>query len=222
MPEEDFSDDSEVRHEPVVTAHDSSVSLRRAPVPRVVGCLLALAAVGVVMVLTFYFLSGWMNTLLVHSPDLRVKTVMKDVQVAVGHFKTEYQVFPVPSISADTDSQLRSEGTFITALLAQETGEPSLNRRNIKFLDQPLAKHGQRGLVKEGDELRLVDFWGEMFYIHLDTNGDNRILNPEASADAEWLQEHPQPPHINTSVVIYSSGPDRDPNTWEDNITSWR
>ena len=57
-----------------------------------------------------------------------------------------------------------------------------------------------------------VDAWGEEFYIRFDTDNDERIETPNTGSQTKLIFE----PH-----VIYSSGPDRDPTTWKDNITTW-
>ena len=64
-------------------------------------------------------------------------------------------------------------------------------------------------------EIVYQDRWGEPYYIVLDTNKDGVIGNPEVKD--ELLSEIL--PH---RVLIYSSGPDRDPKTWKDNVCSWR
>lgn len=142
-----------------------------------------------------------------------VKSTMKDLTIATGNFRTEYNRFPLPApIDETKDMFLRSKGAMFAALLGQDD---KLNPRKIKFADLPLAKDQKNGLLEENKEWVLVDRWGEMYYLGLDTNGDNRIDNPEP--------EGPKAPaFLNTSMMVYSSGPDRDPKTWEDNVCSWR
>lgn len=142
-----------------------------------------------------------------------VKSAMKHLAVAMGHFRIEYNRFPLPAPMDETkDLFLRSKGTMFAALLGQDD---ELNPRKIKFVDLPLAKDQKNGLLDENKEWVLVDRWGEMYYLGLDTDGDNRIQNPEP--------EGPKvPPFLRTTLIVYSSGPDRDPKTWEDNVCSWR
>lgn len=178
---------------------------------------------------------GWLTLVLVMSSPLVViflyrdaeqsilqtKGMMKVTSVAIAHFRTEYNAFPISSKSDDKDVSLRSGGPLLTALLGNNK---SLNPRGIKFLDLPFAKPERSGLIQEADQLRLVDRWGEMFYISLDTNYDNRLANPAQQVPSKWFPwvKLPLPPAIlNSSCAIYSSGPDRDPTTWADNITSW-
>jgi hypothetical protein len=92
--------------------------------------------------------------------------------------------------------------------------DDTLNTRRIKFVDLPEATRDRPGLT--GYPPALVDQWGRPYHIILDSNGDRVIANPQAGA-------HPQAQlTLNTRVAIYSSGPDRDPKTWRDNISNWR
>ncbi|MBB5039789.1 hypothetical protein [Prosthecobacter dejongeii] len=153
---------------------------------------------------------------------LQTKGMMKVTSVAIGHFRTEYNTFPISSKSEDKDVSLRSGGPLLAALMGNDK---SLNPRGIQFVDLPFAKPERSGLIQEADQWRLVDRWGEMFYISLDTNYDNRLVNPAQQVPSKWFPwvKVPLPPAIlNASSAIYSSGPDRDPTTWADNITSWR
>lgn len=152
---------------------------------------------------------------------LQTKGMMKVTSVAIGHFRTEFNAFPISSKSDDKDVSLRSGGPLLTALIGNNK---SLNPREIKFLDLPFAKPERSGLIEEADQWRLVDRWGEMFYISLDTNYDNRLANPAQQVSSKWfpwVKVPPPPAVLNASCAIYSSGPDRDQTTWADNITSW-
>lgn len=103
-----------------------------------------------------------------------------------------------------------------------------LNPREIKYAEFPTARNRKRGLWQDGEEWVLIDFWGEPYYIILDTNDDLEIANPEFGArasdpkQADFDLKHPQPKMLPLTTAIYSSGPDRDPKTWNDNICSWR
>ncbi|MES2737201.1 MAG: hypothetical protein V4672_12830 [Verrucomicrobiota bacterium] len=142
-----------------------------------------------------------------------VKSTMKDLTIATGNFRTEYNRFPLPApIDETKDMFLRSKGAIFAALLGQDDKQ---NPRKIKFVDLPLAKDQKNGLSQETGEWVLVDRWGEMYYLGMDTNEDNRIDNPESEGAKSQ-------PFLSASIIVYSSGPDRDPKTWEDNVCSWR
>ncbi len=159
--------------------------------------------------------------------ELRTKAMMKDIQIALSHFKTEYERYPEP---ASKDVILRSEGKMIQSLLGQEKES---NPHDIRFIDLPLAKNGKYGLTgMNGDsreipaDIKLTDPWGEMFYLLIDdsSNENHQLPNPECRPDAlsKGPGKHPAPEFLNAPMLIFSSGPDRDPKTWNDNICSWR
>ncbi|MEN3942972.1 hypothetical protein WJU23_16865 [Prosthecobacter sp. SYSU 5D2] len=141
---------------------------------------------------------------------------MKDVQVALGHFRIEYGSFPISGPYKGKDVELRSEGPLLAALIGEDS---TVNIRMIRFLDPSPARDGRQSFIKEDGQWRMVDPWGEMYYMALDVNMDNRIANPEAKPGN--LSDK-IPAAVNASVIIYSAGPDRDPKTWEDNVRSWR
>ena len=157
----------------------------------------------------------------------RDRFAMKDLKVSIPDYKVEYNHFPIPEDSpTDRDLALRSRGPMLSALLGKEAG--GLNRKKIKLIILPMAKNRQSGLWQDGEEWVLSDQWGEPFHIILDTNGDDMIANPEYGADqsdpsyARQCKVSPPPPEIPAATIIYSSGPDRNPKTWHDNICSWR
>lgn len=144
----------------------------------------------------------------------RVRRSVRDLEMALGLYKADYNCFPPPATSdPNLDLALRSRGPMLQALIDGDAG--GLSPRKIKYLDLPMARNHKNGLWQDGAEWVLSDLWGEPYYIVLDTNGDGKIANPEFGA------EH-QPATLPVRVLIYSSGPDRDPKTWEDNVCSWR
>ena len=161
------------------------------------------------------------------SVHLQVRTIVKDLRIALMSYEIEYNHFPIPEASSTgSDISFRSRGPMLPALAGEEVG--GLNPRKIKFIDFLLAEAHKHGLWQDGDEYVLSDLWGESYYIVLDTNGDNKIANPEFGADqshsdyAKRCQANPPPQTLSLEVLIYSSGKDRDPKTWNDNICSWR
>lgn len=158
------------------------------------------------------------------SEVVRVKSTMKDLRVSMGYFKVEYASYPGPS----SETQLhRTEGTLLLSLLGQDKES---NPRGIKFIDLPIArgeKYGLTGVKKDKtipSTTTLTDLWGEKYYLLIEADGDNRIPNPERRPDAVFKGRGKDraPEFLTDSVIIFSSGPDRDPKTWDDNICSWR
>ena len=137
---------------------------------------------------------------------------IKHLKVGISAFEIDSAHFPIPESDwHDPDVSLRSRGLIVPALLGQDG---TLNPKDIKFIDFPNAVAHKNGLWQDGAEWVLSDRWGEPFYIVLDTNGNGVTGNPEVKE--EHLSEI-----LPQRVLIYSSGPDRDPKTWEDNVCSW-
>lgn len=157
----------------------------------------------------------------------RDQHMIKDLRVSITAFEIETNRFPI--LKPDPpglDVSVRSRGLMLPILSGQE--DKALNPKSIKFIDLPPAKDRKYGLWQEGTEWVLSDSWGEPYYLVFDTSKDGQITNPEFGADqtdptyAAKCKLNPPPATIQSSVLIYSSGPDRDPKTWNDNICSWR
>lgn len=145
---------------------------------------------------------------------LRVRQTVKDLKLVLELYKLDYNRFPLPAtIATDLDVSLRSRGLMLQALCGGEAG--GLNSKKIRYMEPPMAKNRKDGLRQDGAEWVLSDLWGEPYYVILDTNGDGKLATPDS--DAAQIE-----PEILGDVLIYSSGPDRDPKTWEDNVCSWR
>ncbi len=143
---------------------------------------------------------------------LEVLQTAKDLQVAIWSYEYEYHAFPIAA-EKGSDSHLRSRGQLLAELFPFD--DAILNFKKVKFIDLPMARERKSGLWQDSGEWVLSDAWGEPFHIIIDTNEDNVIANPDSdSAKAT--------PQIPSRILIYSSGPDRDPKTWHDNICSWR
>lgn len=155
------------------------------------------------------------------------RLMAKDLQLAIANYKVDHNHFPITGMTkSTTDLVFRTRGALLQALLAENVA--GLNPEEIRYIDLPMAQSGKRGLWHNSDELVLSDSYGEPFYLVLDTTADGKIANPEFGADlsdadyAEYCQKHPPPAELEADVHVYSSGKDRDPKTWHDNIRTWR
>jgi hypothetical protein len=151
---------------------------------------------------------------------------IKQLKDGITAFEMDSAHFPIPKSDwHGPDVSLRTRGPLVSALLGQDA---TLNPKDVKFIDFPAAKDRKSGLWQDGAEWVLSDLWGEPYYIALDTNKDGVIGNPEFGADqsdAEYAKQCrmlPPPATLPQKVLIYSSGPDRDPKTWKDNLCSWQ
>ena len=206
-------DSSPPRAEPLSEAKESQIN-RMAGCTKMGGCLL--------LVLLIIGLVTWLFPLMLvvgqKTHNQVDKATMKDIQVAVGHYRTEHNRFPLPVSAQEKslDVTVQSKGRWLDALL---NNEPELNPRKIKFLDLPQATNGQFGLFKKEGETLLVDRWGKPYVVIFDTDLDNTIANPEAKPGN---LSPTVPEKINATIAIYSGGPDGNLGTWEDNICTWR
>jgi len=177
------------------------------------------------------------NIVMKKAQELKIKTVLKDIQVAIGHYRTEYNRFPIDPESGGTggDSDIEpflTDGTvqpMINILMSNvdtSGGSTNMNPRQIKFLDLPFARNNQFGIIDpsggtgDGSPVQLVDSWGLPYTVLLDTNFDNRIANPDKNSNDQLISSQ-APEFLNSSSAIYSFGPDRQENT-KDDIVSWR
>lgn len=153
---------------------------------------------------------------------LKTQTAVKDLQVAINGYLTEYNRLPVQpgGTTGETPLLTDSSTTLISVLLAEESGTGTLNPRGIVFLNAPTAKNGKGGLTEKGSSVELVDQWGKPYQVLLDTNFDNKIVNPDASNEDKSISQD-APPNLRTRVAVFSLGKDGKENT-RDDVVSWR
>lgn len=206
--------------EPTLQHHDP-LNLRKN------GCLWVLVIVGTIGSIIMLPL-GFQIFFEKGHKKLHVGTILKDIRVAIISYETEYGHYPIPETERHgPDVTLRTRGLMVPVLLGREEGR-ALNPKEIKFIDFPAAKNHKEGLWQDGAEWVLSDRWGEPYYVILDTDKDDQVPNPEYGVRysdpkrAEFYQKFPLPKLLPLPVAIYSSGPDRDPKTWDDNLCSWR
>lgn len=123
-----------------------------------------------------------------------------------------------PALANANAVPIKVRGPILKSLLGD-------NSWKLNTLDLPEATPAQRwGLVMVLGEAEFHDLWGTCFFLMVDINAENRISNPEqvAGAITPPRLSSKAPKLIPASTLVFSAGPDRDPNTWADNITSWR
>lgn len=176
--------------------------------PRGCGCLLAVAAVIAVSTLL-----PWCGTTPVvgHRRDspIRLKSAFKGLEIALKGFEIEYNK-DLLIILGKPSSQDFEVGSDILAGLTAD--DQTLNPRKVKFYDPPAARNQKDGMWKdETGYLQLRDYWGNLFILRFDANQEGRVGDPEKPGE-----------FVEGRYLFYTAGPDRDPATWKDNITSWR
>ncbi|MFC5455279.1 type II secretion system protein [Prosthecobacter fluviatilis] len=184
------------------------------------------------------------NKLMEDGRKLQVQTVLKDLRVAITSYQVDYNRWPVnPSLLSaassgqDVQALPTDENTGIIGALTAITtsssggaggggssGSVNLNPKNIKFIDLPIAKNGKFGLVNAQPPYRLVDLWGTLYYVLLDTNGDLQVANPDLNNSDPRISANaisPPPKMLPLEVAIYSWGQDLKQQT-PDDVVSWR
>ena len=132
----------------------------------------------------------------------------KSLQKSLERFHSKYGRFPaLPEEQQNEAVPLRSRGPILAALLGIDS---KLNPQNIIFLYPPAARDHKNGLEEVDGVPVLLDPWGEPYYMVLDWNNDGIIPDPAHPGGRNYAQ-----------TLIFSSGPDRDPATWDDNVRAW-
>jgi hypothetical protein len=124
-------------------------------------------------------------------------------------FRIEYGHYPeLPLTDRAPAKPLRSRGPLLAALLGHEA---KLNPNKVVYMIPAVAKDHKTGFEENKGEHVLYDPWGEPYYILIDWKEEDQVPDPE----------HPGQ-FVSASVLIYSSGPDRNVTTWQDNVVSWK
>jgi hypothetical protein len=170
----------------------------------IIGTIVTIVGIAVFALLMIVFGSRIMG-----KKELMYGARLVALVVAIKGYQTEYNRFPpLPEHVTSESAAIVSSGSFLDALLGERN---DFNPRHVKFLEPEQAKYQKNGLLDKDDKRTLVDKWGIPYYILLDINRDGKIPDPERPGAM-----------INTTVVVFSGGPDGDPATWQDNVTSWK
>ncbi len=152
---------------------------------------------------------------------LKAQATVKDIQVAINNYITEYNRLPQQS-SAEAPVMTDQSSNLVSVLMGEDSasGQNSLNPRGIVFLNANMAKNNRGGLVDNGGQLSLIDNWGKPYYVLMDGNYDNKVANPDVQNQDQNVSRG-APPQLRTRVAVYSLGPDGREGT-KDDIVSWR
>ncbi|WP_395750613.1 type II secretion system protein [Prosthecobacter sp.] len=181
------------------------------------------------------------NKLMADGRKVQVQTVIKDLRLAIGSYQVEYNRYPVNSsllsaasggqdiqaVPTDENSGIVGALSTISASSSGSSGgsaQQNLNPKDIKFIDLPIAKNGMFGLVNAQPPYKLVDLWGTVYYVLLDTNGDKQVANPDLNNSDPRISSNaiaPPPKMLPFEIAVYSWGQDKQQQT-EDDVVSWR
>lgn len=153
----------------------------------------------------------------------RAETTIQGLRQAIDTYVTEYRKLPVRDQSlAGAELLLLSNQELMNVLCGSdsETGEGGLNHRRTVFFSGRTARPLGVGRYHSGVRIdadgsaELFDPWGEHYRILLDTDADARIARPS------W-DDRTTSAAILEPVLIWSAGPDLEPQSMEDNVASW-
>lgn len=149
----------------------------------------------------------------------RELATIKDLQVAMKGFESEYGRYPlVEANSTQDDLTIDSANSrFLGSLLGDNLQD---NPRSITFVELPMAKAGRGGLVGEKGSFRLLDQWEHPYQIIMDANHDGKVWNPDRLNTNPKVQLG-SAERLPLAVAVFSLGVDGVPYT-EDDVTSWR
>ncbi len=151
---------------------------------------------------------------------LKAQAMVKDLQVAINNYITEYNRLPQQG-QAEAPMPTDQSSPLIGILMGEATGQNSLNPRGIVFLNANMAKNNRGGLIDSGgSQLSLVDQWGNPYQVLMDGNYDNKVRNPDLQNEDQTVSQG-APPELRTRVAVYCLGPDGQEGT-KDDIVSWR
>lgn len=158
----------------------------------------ALTALGFVIAITLAF--GTYKSIKRLGIGTYAKSRAAQLKMALANFYNDYNAYPI--ISPYGDHVGIADAELVHALTGTN---PIINPDNNVYMT-PAPE------FLSADEA-LIDPWGTPYHVHIDTTFNQRITNPQPDSDR---------PEIPATVLVYSAGPDRDPNTWKDNIISWQ
>lgn len=152
---------------------------------------------------------------------LKAQATVKDIQVAINSYVTEYNRLPQQG-NSETPIMTDQSSNLVSVLMGENSsgGQNSLNPRGIVFLNVNMAKNNRGGLVDNGGQLSLLDNWANPYYVLMDGNYDNKVTNPDLQNQDQTVSTG-APPELRTRVAVFSLGPDGQQGT-KDDIVSWR
>lgn len=115
---------------------------------------------------------------------LSAQATATNIANAVEQFYTEYSALPDPG---SAEAQFATDASPLLDILAggSETKSIEQNPRKIRFLSVKEAKNGMDGALYSGTAIsKILDPWGQPFYIMLDYDYDEKLKVDPVSGSA--------------------------------------
>jgi prepilin-type N-terminal cleavage/methylation domain-containing protein len=172
--------------------------------------LVVITIIGILAAISFPAANG----VLKKAKKTNAQKMALSVQTAISTYYTEYSRYPIPKGSGGGDVEVESDAKLMDVLLGadNDTGK-KYNPRRIVFFAGKKAKADRNGLVTNADGGgELIDPWGELFHVILDTDYNHRV---KAESRDGAMEDVPQ------SVVVWSTGADGSTSQRKDWVTTW-
>lgn len=184
------------------------------------GCIVTLLVM-IVLPLAFFLSTETIRIRHGHGPETRVKGELQNIVIALKGYQTEYNRLPLELFPMDESKASEVRGQLLVCLMGKK--QHPANPRDISFLEAKPARNGKGGIdIREGGMPVFVDPWGHPYLVVIDKNGDGEIPNPARGQRIGKGRDVVEPDFLPLEVTAFSAGPDGNPDTWEDNIVSWR
>ena len=147
----------------------------------------------------------------------QTEAAAQNLRNAIKQYHLQYSVYPLEEGEQGRDTPaeqpIETDQYFMDIMLGNDE---QLNPRRIAFGEwRDAGKSKANGIIYTGagDSGELVDSWGGRYMIAVDGDNDNKLDNPD--------KENSTTKTLRQTILIWSGGPDKDPDTWEDNVKTW-
>lgn len=199
-----------------------SSSISRGRAFTLIELLVVIAIIGILAGLMFPAATG----VLAKAERAHAENTAYNLKNAISAYFTEYRKYPVdPRGGGSSESApLRTDNTLMDILLgadSQKTGSGALNPRGISFYTDKAAKPMGGGEYRKGVTLQsdgggeLWDPWGRHYYVRMDLDYNNRTERPD------WDKGGSKSDVLPESILVWSSGKDKEESNASDNIKTW-
>lgn len=142
----------------------------------------------------------------------KAKKVTVDLAMAIENFQSDHNgVLPIMDPPSSGDARLKTDGTNdLMAILINKEKAPVSDRVNQSGKSYFAAQEVQSrsdGLYISGDEVALYDPWKAPYYVVMDTDFDDQVVDPTTPGNQA----------VRKKVIVFTLGPDSKGSNVEEN-----